>query len=96
MQNYHEPPSELSMQTRDFTRALNILKEETEAIDWYEQRINVTEDKHLKKILKHNQFEEMEHACMTHEWLRRNMKGWDKQMKQYLFTNKEIVKPEDE
>ena len=95
MQNYHEPPSELSAQTRDFTRALTTLKEEIEAIDWYEQRVDVTQDQHLKKILKHNQLEEMEHACMTLEWLRRNMKGWDKQMKQYLFTEKDVTKIED-
>ncbi|MFB6318321.1 encapsulin-associated ferritin-like protein [Saccharicrinis sp. FJH54] len=96
MQNYHEPPSELSIQTRDFTRALTTLKEEVEAIDWYEQRVDAAEDQHLKKILRHNQLEEMEHACMTLEWLRRNMKGWDKQMRQYLFTEKDIVKIEDE
>jgi uncharacterized protein len=95
MQNYHEPPSELSAQTRDFTRALTTLKEEIEPIDWYEQRVDVTQDQHLKKILKHNQLEEMEHACMTLEWLRRNMKGWDKQMKQYLFTEKDVTKIED-
>ncbi len=28
-------------------------------------------------ILEHNRDEEIEHACMTLEWLRRNMAGWD-------------------
>jgi len=95
MQNYHEPPSELSSETRDFIRALVTLKEEIEAIDWYQQRLTVTSDQHLKKILKHNQLEEMEHACMALEWLRRNMDGWDEKMKQYLFTEKDIVKIEE-
>ena len=96
MENYHEPPTELSSQTRDYIRALVTLREEIEAIDWYQQRLTVTDDQQLKKILRHNQLEEMEHACMTLEWLRRNMDGWDKKMKQYLFTEKDIVKIEEQ
>lgn len=96
MQNYHEPPSELSTETRDYSRALVSLKEEIEAIDWYNQRMNATANHQLKKILKHNLEEEIEHACMTLEWLRRNMDGWDEKMRQYLFTEKDIVKIEDE
>ena len=95
MENYHEPPSELSTETRDFIRALVTLREEIEAIDWYQQRLTVTSSQHLKKILRHNQLEEMEHACMALEWLRRNMDGWDEKMKQYLFTEKDIVSIEE-
>lgn len=91
MDKYHEPPTELSAETRDFIRALHSLKEEIEAIDWYQQRMDVTKDKALQKILKHNRNEEMEHACMMLEWLRRNMDGWDAELSQYLFTNKEIT-----
>ena len=94
MQNYHEPPEELSNETRDYIRALTSLKEEIEAIDWYQQRLSVSTDQQLKKILEHNQKEEMEHACMALEWLRRNMKGWDEKMRQYLFTENDIVKIE--
>ncbi len=96
MQNYHEPPSELSAETRDYSRALISLKEEIEAIDWYNQRVNATTNQHLKKILKHNLEEEIEHACMALEWLRRNMEGWDENLQQYLFTEKDIVKIEDD
>lgn len=39
MNNYHEPPEELSTTTRDITRTLHSLKEEIEAIDWYHQRL---------------------------------------------------------
>jgi uncharacterized protein len=95
MQNFHEQPSELSEQTRDYIRALVSLKEEIEAIDWYQQRLTVTNDKQLKKILLHNRNEEIEHACMALEWLRRNMDGWDEKLKQYLFTEKDIVKIEE-
>jgi hypothetical protein len=37
----------------------------------------------------------MEHACMMLEWLRRNMDGWDKMLKTYLFTDKDIVEVEE-
>lgn len=96
MQNYHEPPTELSTQTRDYARALVTLKEEIEAIDWYQQRLTVTTDQQLKKILRHNRNEEMEHACMALEWLRRNMDGWEEQMRKYLFTERDIVRIEDD
>jgi ferritin-like protein len=92
MKDYHESTSDLSKKTKDLVRALNSLKEEIEAVDWYEQRMDVTGDKQLKKILKHNRNEEMEHACMMLEWLRRNMDGWDEQLRKYLFTEKEILK----
>ncbi len=90
MKDYHEPTEELDEETRSRTRALNSLKEEIEAVDWYNQRIDVEVDDSLRKILKHNMEEEMEHACMTLEWLRRNMDGWDEQLKTYLFTEGEI------
>ncbi|HKJ79108.1 MAG TPA: ferritin-like domain-containing protein [Prolixibacteraceae bacterium] len=96
MTQYHEPASELSNETKDFVRALVSLKEEIEAIDWYQQRLSVTGDKQLKKILIHNRNEEIEHACMALEWLRRNMDGWDEKMKQYFFTEMDIVKIEDD
>lgn len=96
MSEFHEPPEELSQQTREFRRALNSLKEELEAIDWYQQRIDATEDEQLKRIIEHNKLEEMEHAMMALEWLRRNMPGWDERMKQYLFKEKDIVDLEED
>lgn len=95
MTNYHEPAEELSDNTRNYIRALNSLKEEIEAIDWYRQRMDAASDKHLKKILEHNMKEEMEHASMMLEWLRRNMEGWDEQLRKYLFTEKSILKIEE-
>ena|SRR5690554_3739558 len=91
MSNYHEPAEELSKETRDFSRALNSLKEEIEAVDWYQQRVDVTSDQNLKPILEHNRVEEIEHACMTLEWLRRNMPAWDEELRNYLFKNGEIT-----
>ena len=41
---YHEPPEELSAETRTFARMIVSLTEEAEAINWYEQRISVEKD----------------------------------------------------
>ena len=47
------------------------LKEELEAIDNYQRRIDIAKDEELKKILKHNMDEEKEHVAMLIEWLRK-------------------------
>ncbi|MFO8054972.1 MAG: ferritin-like domain-containing protein [Bacteroidales bacterium] len=91
MSNYHEPAEELSNQARDFSRALNSLKEEIEAVDWYHQRVDRSDNEELKGIMAHNRDEEIEHACMTLEWLRRNMAGWDEELKTYLFKEGDIA-----
>ncbi|MFP4458616.1 MAG: encapsulin-associated ferritin-like protein [Candidatus Zixiibacteriota bacterium] len=95
MSQYHEPVEELSTKTRNITRAIQSFKEELEAIDWYNQRVDTTNDESLKKILEHNRDEEIEHACMTLEWLRRNMDAWDDELKTYLFTEGDITKLEE-
>ena len=91
MSNYHEPVELLNEKTRDITRAINSLKEELEAVDWYNQRVEASSDEELKAIMAHNRDEEIEHACMTLEWLRRNMDGWDEELKTYLFTSGPIT-----
>jgi ferritin-like protein len=90
MSDYHEPAEQLSDETRSFTRALTSLKEEIEAVDWYNQRVDAETNAELREILRHNMVEEMEHACMTLEWLRRNMDGWDKHLKTFLFKDGDI------
>lgn len=93
---YHEPANELPQYIRDLTRILVSLKEEVEAIDWYNQRIDLASDEAVKRILRHNQEEEMEHAAMALEYLRRNMPGWDDALRTYLFTEGEITELEEE
>ena len=91
MSNYHEPVELLNEKSRNITRAINSLKEELEAVDWYNQRVEASSDEELKAIMAHNRDEEIEHACMTLEWLRRNMDGWDEELKTYLFTSGPIT-----
>lgn len=88
---YHEPAGELSDRTRDLTRVLVSLKEEVEAIDWYNQRIELAGDEQVKRLLRHNQVEEMEHAAMALEHLRRTMPGWDDALRTYLFTEGDLT-----
>ena len=95
MDQYHEPVAELSPQDRDFVRALMSVKEELEAITWYHQRVVAAADPQIKAIMAHNRDEEMEHAVMGLEWLRRTMPGWDAVMRTYLFTSGDITALED-
>jgi ferritin-like protein len=90
-EGYHEPVAELSEKTRDMHRAIVSLMEELEAIDWYQQRVDVCADPDLKAILAHNRDEEKEHAAMVLEWIRRHDPKFDKELRDYLFTDKPIV-----
>ncbi|WP_417518127.1 encapsulin-associated ferritin-like protein [Minwuia sp.] len=87
----HEPIERLSEETLDLHRAIVSLMEEFEAVDWYQQRADATGDADLKAILGHNRDEEIEHAVMTLEWLRRRMPRLDEQMKSILFKDGPIT-----
>ncbi|MGV8906457.1 MAG: encapsulin-associated ferritin-like protein [Acetobacterium sp.] len=95
MPQYHEPMEILDEKTRDISRAITSLKEELEAIDWYNQRVNATKNIELKAVMAHNRDEEIEHACMTLEWLRRNMDKWDEELGTYLFADSSIIEAEE-
>jgi ferritin-like protein len=88
---YHERHEDLSEQTRDLHRALSSLMEELEAVDWYQQRVDATDDSALAEVLAHNRDEEIEHACMVIEWLRRNHPKFNEQLRRFLFTSGPIV-----
>jgi ferritin-like protein len=91
---YFEPASELSGADRDVSRALNSLKEEIEAIDYYHQRGAVASDPELAAIVIHNRDEEIEHAAMCLEWLRRHIPVFDKALRTYLFTTAPVTEVE--
>jgi len=90
-EGYQEPIDEISDETRDLHRAITSLMEELEAVDWYQQRVDATKDADLKAILAHNRDEEKEHAAMLLEWIRRKDARFDKELRDYLFTDKPIV-----
>jgi uncharacterized protein len=87
-EGYHEPIDELSSQTRDMHRAITSLMEELEAVDWYNQRVDACKDADLRAILAHNRDEEKEHAAMVLEWIRRRDPSFDKELRDWLFTDK--------
>lgn len=58
--------------SKDLTMARQSLVEELQAINWYQERIESTQDESLKKVLQHNMDEEKEHVAMLIEWLRKN------------------------
>jgi hypothetical protein len=95
MSSYHEPVEELSQEDRNIHRALNSLKEEVEAVDWYHQRAAASKDETIRSIILHNRDEEIEHACMMLEWLRRTMPEWDAALRTYLFTSAPITEIEE-
>jgi len=85
----------LSVEAQEVHRALASLIEELEAIDWYNQRADVTQDEQLKAVLLHNRNEEIEHAAMALEWLRRKISNFDEELKTYLFTSAPITQIEE-
>ena len=89
---YHEPPEELSAETRTFARMIVSLTEEAEAINWYEQRISVEKDSQAKAIMENAQQEEFKHFGMDLEFLLRKKDKWRTILKEILFTSGDIVK----
>ena len=87
----HEPGDRLSPSTVDRHRALASIQEELEAVDWYDQRVDATDDPGLASVLAHNRDEEKEHAAMTLEWLRRNDPVLDQHLRTYLFTSAPVT-----
>jgi ferritin-like protein len=94
--SFHEDTRLLSPQIMNMHRAIVSLQEELEAVDWYQQRADACTDEELKGILVHNMREEIEHASMLLEWLRRNNEGFNRQLKTYLFTDKPILEVEED
>jgi uncharacterized protein len=93
-EDLHEREEKLSPATIDRHRAVSSLMEELQAVDWYDQRIDATDDADLARILRHNRDEEKEHASMVLEWLRRHDPVLDQHLRTYLFTDRPITEEE--
>jgi hypothetical protein len=63
-EGFHESEDTLSAATKDRHRAIRSLIEELDAVDWYDQRLDATDDEKLAEILAHNRDEEKEHASV--------------------------------
>ena len=93
---YHEPPEELSQETRTFARMITSVIEEAEAIGWYEQRLSLEKDRQARAIMKNAQHEEMKHFGMDLEFLLRKKPQWRAVLEGILFSKGDIVKLGDE
>jgi ferritin-like protein len=90
-ETYHEREDVLSDATKDMHRAIVSLKEELDAVDWYQQRAEACTDDELRAILLHNKNEEIEHAMMVLEWIRRHDSTFDANIGTYLRSSGSIV-----
>jgi ferritin-like protein len=93
---WHEKYEDMSELALNFSRAVKSVQEELEAVDWYNQRAQATKDEQVRRILEHNRDEEIEHAIMGLEYLRRINPMFDKHMRTYLFTTGDITDIEEE
>ena len=93
-ETYHEPIELLSEETKNMHRAISSLMEELEAVDWYQQRAEATTDAELRAVLTHNKNEEIEHAMMVLEWIRRKNPVFDTNIGTYLNSKGPITQVE--
>lgn len=94
-ESLHAPRDRLQPETLAMHQAITSLMEELEAADWYRQRADDCDDPALEAVLLHNMREEIEHAAMILEWMRRNSPDFDKQLRTFLFTDKDITAEEE-
>ncbi len=87
---YHEPPNELTEETRTFARIIVSMAEEADAINWYEQRISVEKNAEAKSIMSASQEEEFKHFGMDLEFLLRQKPKWKAALQAILFHSGDI------
>jgi len=80
---FFEPLDKLDPKHVDLERARKSLREELEAIDFYQDRIDATQDASLKQLLAHNMNEEKEHTAMLIEWIKKNDPVQDKMFQEH-------------
>ena len=92
-----EESENLNVETEDMSRLINSLIEELEAVNFYEQRSVASEDESIINLMIHNRDEEIEHAAMIIEEIRKRNEVWNKSLKEFLFKdNSEVVEVEEE
>jgi hypothetical protein len=92
---YHEPPEELSQETRTLARLFASLTEEAEAINWYEQRLSVEQDPEARAIIEDARHEEYKHFSMDLEFLLRRRPEWRSLAQGVLFRSGGITENAD-
>ena len=93
-ESLHAPRERLTPKALTLHHAIVSLMEELDAIDWYRQRSDDADDPALRDLLLHNMREEMEHASMLLEYIRRADGDFARHLKTYLFTEGAILEIE--
>ena len=88
---YHEPPEELSAESRTFARMIASLTEEAEAIGWYRQRLALERDADARAVMLDAVGEEYKHFSMDLEFLLRRTPQWRAIARGVLFQDGDIV-----
>src|SRR3954471_5893445 len=88
---YHEPPDELSAETRTFARMITSLQEEAEAIGWYEQRISLERDEAARAVMENRQQEEVKAFGLTLEGVSGHHHKFRTALQNVLFKEGDIV-----
>ncbi len=88
---YHEPPEELSGETRTYVRVIQSLIEEGEAINWYTQRLAVEQNEEARAVMSQAQKEEFIHFGMNLEFLLRRTPIWRSILKNILFKKGDLI-----
>jgi uncharacterized protein len=93
---YHEPPEELTDETRTVVRIFASLTEEAEAINWYEQRLAVEKDPEARAVIENARHEEYKHFAMDLEFLLRRRPEWREIARGILFSEGDITENAEE
>ena len=88
---YHEPPEELSEETRTYARVLQSLIEEAEAISWYTQRLALEKDEEARAVMSQAQKEEFIHFGIDLELLLRRTPVWRNTLRNILFKKGDLI-----
>jgi hypothetical protein len=88
---YHEPPDELSQETRTMARMFASMTEEAEAISWYEQRLSIEEDPEAVAVIKDAMHEEYKHFSMAFEFILRRRPEWRAIARGVVFQDGDLV-----
>lgn len=91
VEQYHEPPEELSDEARTIARILTSMTEEAEAIGWYEQRIALERDPEAQAIMRDARHEEYKHFAMDLEFLLRRRPEWRSIARGVIFQDGDLV-----
>lgn len=71
-------------------QAIRLLKEQIEALEWYERHIESCDDPRLKSVLAKNRDKGKENAAMLIEWIRRRDDVFHRELTGYLFSDKAL------